>query len=81
VFTFKIINPRTGKVSALIDVPDKSGNEAVAMQRAATAYAKTAIDDKRATAMIAGGNPPGATLFVPATGRSIHTKKSFRVRR
>ncbi len=81
MFTFKIINPRTNKVRAVIDVPDKTGNEAQAMQRAATHYAKQVTGDNKATAMICHGTPPGPTAFVPATGRNVHQKHLFRVRR
>lgn len=81
MFTFKIINPKTNKVRAVIDVPDKTGNEAQAMQRAATHYAKQITGDNKATAMICHGTPPGPTSFVPATGRNVHQKHLFRVRR
>lgn len=81
MFTFKIINPRSGKVRAVIEVPDKTGNEAGAMQRAATHYAKQLTGDNKATAMICHGAPPSPTLFVPATGRHVHQKHTFRVRR
>lgn len=81
MFTFKIINPKTNKVRALIDVPEGAGSESTAMQRAATTWAKRATADNKATAMICHGNPPGVTTYVPATGKHVHQKHLFRVRR